>query len=110
MYRIRLKFLTIEIWQNATQSLGFQAYYAITSLNSSDESESTFWRAEPSLPFFCKGELNQGKLFALKTEPNRALGFPKLSNFLLFSVDFFKKYNFLVEKKNAFIYIFRIIP
>ena len=31
-------------------------------------------------------------------EPNQAFGFPKLSNFWIFSVNFFKKYNFLIEK------------
>ena len=68
---------------------------------------------EPSLvELFDKAsrtELSRAKLFSFKTEPNRAFGFPKLSYFWLFWVDFFKEYNFLV-KKYTFIDVFRIIP
>ena len=81
------------------------------SLLSSVWAEPTFWRAEPSFlirqaepsrAFFRKGELSRAELFAFKTEPNRAFGFPKLSYFWLFSVDFFKEYNFLEEKTHFY--------
>ena len=42
------------------------------------------------------------ELFAFKTKPNRAFGFPKLSYFWLFSVEFFKEYNFLDEKAHFY--------
>ena len=45
---------------------------------------------------------SRAELFTFKTEPNRAFGFPKLSYFLLFSVEFFKEYNFLEEKTHFF--------
>ena len=42
------------------------------------------------------------ELFAFNTEPNRAFGFPKLSYFWLFWVDFFKEYNFLLAKTHFY--------
>ena len=57
-----------------------------------------FWWGKPSWAFFRKRKSNQAKLFAFKTEPNWAFRFKELSNFWLFSVDFFKEYYFLVEK------------
>ena len=38
------------------------------------------------------------RAFTFKTEPNRAFSFSKSSYFWLFSVNFFKEYNFLIEK------------
>ena len=52
-------------------------------------------RAEPSRAEPSRAEPS---FFAFKTEPNRAFRFPKLSNFWLFSLNFFKEYNFLDEK------------
>ena len=52
--------------------------------------------------FFRNGKSSWAELFAFKTEPNRAFGFPKLSYFWLFWVDFFKEYNFLVEKTHFY--------
>ena len=55
-------------------------------LFSGDEYEPTFWQAKLSFlirqaksSFFQK---SQAELFAFKTEPNRAFGLPKSSNFL----------------------------
>ena len=45
---------------------------------------------------------SRAELFVFKTEPNRAFGFPKLSYFWLFSVEFFKEYNFLDEKTHFY--------
>ena len=80
-------------------------------INISVGSEPTFWQAELSqAKLFYKvnwAELfsqkaGQAELFAFKTKPNRAFCFPKLSNLWLFSVDFFKEYNFLVEKTHFY--------
>ena len=74
-------------------------------------SKPSFWEARPSFlirwakpsrAFFRKGKSSQAELFAFKTKPNRAFGFPKLSYFWLFSVDFFKEFNFLVEKTHFY--------
>ena len=80
-------------------------------------SKPTLWQAEssclirqavPSQAFIRKGKLSWAELFAFKTEPNQAFSFPKLSYFLLFSVDFFQEYNFLDEKR-TFIDVFMIL-
>ena len=61
-----------------------------------------FDKASQSQAELFSEKANQAKLFAFKTEPNRAFGFSKLSYFLLFSVDFVKEFNFLVEKRILF--------
>jgi len=57
---------------------------------------------EPSRAELFSGKASRAELFAFKTEPNRAFGFPKLSYFWLFSVEFFKEYNFLEEKTHFY--------
>ena len=67
------------------------------------EPSQAFWYGKQS-----GAEQSQAELFAFKTKPNRAFGYSKLSYFWLFSVDFFKEYNFLEEKTH--INVFWIIP
>ena len=66
-------------------------------------SKPTFWQADPSQAFWW-GKPSSGAFFRKHkpNEPNRAFNFTNLSIFLQFSVDFFKEYNFLVERAHYY--------